>query len=398
MRILILTDRYPPYFEGAYELNCHRIAEALISRGHEISILTTKYGINTRVTDGQIHRILNLMRLNCHNKIQRRWRQLIYFYRAQQNYWLTRRLAKKMNPDLAFIWHMQDASILPIMSIQDLGIPVVYRIGSHWLIQEKHKHVEEDNSIKRWFQSGLLGFRHFEELKIDNAIFNSDSLLQSYQNADFNINNVIMIPSGIPDKWIMKKPIRSLLTNCFVKLLYVGRIEVEKGIEVAIKSIEYLINGRNYRDLSLDLIGRGELDFVNRIKEVVSSHNLENFVKFIGFLPHSNLMQRYRNYDILLFPTPKYEGLPMTILEAMSQGIPVIASNIGGPRDIIEDGRNGFLVCPNKPDKMAEAIEQIIKSPSLIVRMGYAAANTVKKKFKFEVMLDQYETFLKSIA
>jgi glycosyltransferase involved in cell wall biosynthesis len=108
------------------------------------------------------------------------------------------------------------------------------------------------------------------------------------------------------------------------------------------------------------------------------------------------LNQRYSDYHALLLPSLRWEGLPNTVIEGMAKGLTVIASNIGGPRDIIENGQNGLLVPPNEPLKLAAVIKELIDTPSLAADLGSSAIQTVRQKYTSEQMLDQYEAFVGS--
>jgi glycogen(starch) synthase len=396
MRILVLTNRYPPFFEGAYELNCHQVAEGLQARGHTLIVLTTTFGVKAKVVDGYVHRLLSYHDSYYRGRLHRRAIQFRLFFQRLRNCWITRRLAEETSPDLVFIWF--STSILPILTVQDLGIRTVFRVGAHWLVHLKNEYVGECSRLKRWCRSGLIGFRRFEELEFGAAIMVSETLKESYRQAGFNVENAVVIPSGIPDGWIAQQPPGRPSLSEPIRLLYVGRLEAEKGPDVAVRAVEHLIKVRGHRNLYLDLIGNGRPEFIETLKRLIVSSSLQSVVRLLGFLPRSELIQRYSEYDILLFPTLRWEGLPMTIIEAMSQGLPVIASDIGGPRDIIEHGRNGFLVTPNDPAELAGAIEKIIKTPSLAAEIGWAAIQTVRQKYTFDKMLDQYEAFLESVT
>ena len=139
MKILVLTDRYPPYYVGAYELMCYAVVEYLRSHDYDITILTTTFGIDHKSSKGNIQRVLTLVNPLAGKHIARRAKQLTSLMHGLQNYCLTRHIAKKTKPDLAFIWHMGSTTILPIFAVQDLGIETLYALGSHWLF-----HVEKE--------------------------------------------------------------------------------------------------------------------------------------------------------------------------------------------------------------------------------------------------------------
>ena len=226
MRLLVLTDRYPPYYEGAYELNCHQVTDALMARGHEATVLTSTFGTSSQRVDGHIHRVLYLCRSGARGKLLRRWSEFRQFFKSHENYKQTRRLSEHLRPDVAFVWHMQGTSIVPVFAIQDLGIPTVFRIGSHWLIQDKLIYSRKCSALKRWYRSGLLGFRRFEELNIQSAIVVSDTLRRSYAEAGFDVGNMIVVPTGIPQEWICDRLRATHSTGKTLRLLYAGRIEV----------------------------------------------------------------------------------------------------------------------------------------------------------------------------
>jgi glycosyltransferase involved in cell wall biosynthesis len=222
----------------------------------------------------------------------------------------------------------------------------------------------------------------------------SETLKQSYRRAGFNVENTVVIPSGIPDAWIAQQLPRRRSVDGPIRLLYAGRLEAEKGPDVAMRAVEHLVEVRGHHNVCLDLVGKGSPEYTEMLKRLVTSRNLQDIVRLIGFLPRSELVQRYASYDMLLFPTLRWEGLPMTIIEAMAQGLTVIASNIGGPSDIIEDRENGVLVPPNDPIALAEAIESIVRTPDLAVDIGSAAIRTVRQRYTFDRMLDRYEAFV----
>lgn len=397
MKILVLTDHYPPLHVGSYELNCQLVTEGLQARGHTPVVVTSRFGLQGGAVEGYAHRILHWVDLISTGGIDRRAMQYRLLLAGLKNYRITRRFARQFNPDLVFVWHLLSTSILPILAVQDLNLPTVFRIGSHWLIHLKKEYAEEPRRLKRWYRSGLLGFRQFEELKLNAAIMVSESLRQSYQQAGFNIGNAAVIPSSIPGEWIAPHPPKQPLPTDPLRLLYVGRLEPQKGPEVVIKAMEILLARPECQNVYLDMAGEGRPEYVQKLQHLITAANLQHAVRFIGFVPRLELMRRYATYQALLFPTLRWEGLPMSIIEAMSQGLTVIASDIGGPKDIIKSGQNGFLVTPNQPQAFAGAVEQIIKNPALGTSIGRAAIETVHRQHTFETMLDQYETFLKTV-
>jgi glycosyltransferase involved in cell wall biosynthesis len=88
--------------------------------------------------------------------------------------------------------------------------------------------------------------------------------------------------------------------------------------------------------------------------------------------------------SICLVPSLMRDPFPTTVLEAMSAGKPVIATNHGGAAEVIVDGENGYLIPPNEPDQLAQVLMRAIENPSLIRQMGCAAKSTFDSQFTME--------------
>lgn len=101
---------------------------------------------------------------------------------------------------------------------------------------------------------------------------------------------------------------------------------------------------------------------------MVRNYQLENRVTFVGFLKSEDYLSLLSQMDVLISPS-RFEAFGMIYLEAMSFGIPVIASNVGGVAEIVKNKRNGLLVSPN-PKSVAEAIFAMYNDPNMRKKMS----------------------------
>ncbi len=132
-----------------------------------------------------------------------------------------------------------------------------------------------------------------------------------------------------------------------VKLIFAGRVEKSKGIFILLESIKDL-------DVSLVVCGGGTA--LEKAKKLSRDLRIENKVKFLGKLDSLELVKEYKNADVLIAPSLRVEGFPMSIIEGMSYFLPVIASSIGGNSDAVFEGRNGFLVDVTDSKELRERI------------------------------------------
>ena len=116
---------------------------------------------------------------------------------------------------------------------------------------------------------------------------------------------------------------------------------------------------------------------------------LKNKVIFEGFVPHDKIVKYYQNCDVFCFLTLG-EPFGIAILEAMACQKPVIASNKGGPAEIVKDAETGFLVNPKDVKLVAERIIQLIKDEKLRKKMGEKARRTVVEKYSLEKISEKY--------
>ena len=114
MRILILTDHYPPYIKGGAELNCALISDALKEHGHNVTILTSYYGIPEPDITDNIYRILPFVEQSYSNHFQRRISQLLLLIASIRTYHLTKKTVSQIKPDVVFTWNFEYHSMLSL--------------------------------------------------------------------------------------------------------------------------------------------------------------------------------------------------------------------------------------------------------------------------------------------
>ena len=178
-----------------------------------------------------------------------------------------------------------------------------------------------------------------------------------------------------------------------IQLLFVGRFEEEKGIKTLLKANKILLKKRDNFELSL--IGDGSLK--GWIKDYIMNNNIKN-VKFLGKFDHSSMPALYNKADIFILPSYT-EGSPASLLEAMSCGTPSIATSVGLCKKIIKNGENGILVPPGDPNKISEAINNIMKNKNLQEKLSKNGRGSIIKYTKnyFKIHKYVYEKILNQL-
>ncbi len=166
-------------------------------------------------------------------------------------------------------------------------------------------------------------------------------------------------------------------------LLYAGRLSSEKAVDVLIKAV-----GSMNPLPVLDVAGAGP---EGERLESLAQAQAPGAVRFLGRLSRPELQGRLATAAALVIPSRFYENQPMIILEAFAAGIPVVGSDFGGIRELVEHGVDGLLVPPEQPDALADALRELLADPDRAFRMGQAGRAKVRDHFSVERHLRELE-------
>ncbi len=169
----------------------------------------------------------------------------------------------------------------------------------------------------------------------------------------------------------------------FVKVLFLGRMCSAKGIYDIIDAVKYIQSD----NILINLYGDGNLA---EFQQIVAENNLQSKIKIMGWVSGEEKEEIIKNSDIYVLPSYN-EGLPMSILEAMAYGLPIISTPVGGIPESVEDGFNGFLIQPGDTKALAEKIEILANDASLRKQMGQESYRIAKEKFDIKIIIKQLE-------
>jgi glycosyltransferase involved in cell wall biosynthesis len=188
------------------------------------------------------------------------------------------------------------------------------------------------------------------------------------------IPNCVSIPSSSKDISFHDKSIKTK------NILFLGRLGRRKGVYDLLRAIKIL--GPKPSTVKLLLCGDGDL---KKIQYHINDLGLNSVVSVLGWVNGEKKNELFRKAYIYVLPS-YFEGLPMSILEAMSYSLPIVATNVGGIPFAVESGKEGFLIDPNKPVMIAQAIKQLLTDEEEWKNMSSAAKEKIKGNFSMEVL------------
>jgi glycosyltransferase involved in cell wall biosynthesis len=171
----------------------------------------------------------------------------------------------------------------------------------------------------------------------------------------------------------------------------VGRIKLRhKGQEVLVRAAAILkARGLRPKVLIIGTAHPGNKSHLESLEDLIRESGLQDQVILTGEL--DDVRPAYAAMNVLVLASAQPEGLGAVIMEAMAMRVPVIATNIGGPPEVVQDGVTGFLVPPADPEALADKIELLMNDPKLGGRLGHAGLNRVMERFSMGEMIRKIE-------
>ncbi|MEJ7582557.1 MAG: glycosyltransferase [Acidimicrobiales bacterium] len=372
MRVLVITNMYPPHHLGGYELSCRDTVERFRHRGHDVSVLTT----TMRLPDvdelapargtAPVRREL-LMYWQDHEIVRPTLRVQLAIERHNQR--VLADVLDVVEPDVVSFWNMGAMSMAVLTTVVERRIPSVLVVCDDWLIYGPLV----DPWARRFGRRGaparlarrLTGVPTvIADLGSRPACFVSHSVRVATEAASgWSFPRWVVTGSGIDREDF--PPLRpgdeaGLWRG---RLLYVGRIESRKGVETAVRALALLS-----AEYTLEILGPGDPSYVATICDLIRSLGLAERVS-VGSVPRPELRSRYLAADAFVFPSEWAEPFGLVPVEAMACGRPVIATGTGGSAEFLADGVNCLLFRSGDADALAAAIRRLAEQPALRVRI-----------------------------
>ena len=269
---------------------------------------------------------------------------------------------------------MLEASLLSLIT----GKPSIFSFHGKTIDDLGHK------NIKRHIMEIVLA-RTYDEIMTLTPAMQID-LMSSFMLKN---NKIRVIPNGVPEPVLCcdsrKKARNNLgISNDEFVIGFAGRFDKVKDLNTLVLAFDIFV--KNNPSSRLVLIGDGECK--EQLKDLIHTRQIEQKVIITGFC--NQVQEIMQAFDIYV-QTSLYEGLSNTILEALSVGLPVICTDVGGNGDIILDGINGFLVQSGDSEDCSSKIEELYKNPEL--RKVMSANNIMRHKTTYLIakMIESYD-------
>jgi len=381
MNICMFAKNLPVHVTGGMEIHIQGLIEGLVKRGCKVTLITAPHPQEVEKEEKESVTIYYLK--NRPN------------YTREKFYKESAELFKRLNHEERFdIIHSQSTLACGYARYCKRTVPLVLTSHGTALNEIKtilcgNRSVRSFLAIPIWLKihsldESILFKKAYKIIAVSNEL--KEDLKKQHKIPD---GKLITIPNGIDtDKF---RPLdaedlrkRYNLTDERV-ILSVGTINKQKGAHLLLEILPEVL--KENKNIKLFIVGTGHC--LNDLKKAAVKLNISENVVFTGNIPNCELPKYYNIAHIFVMPTPRLEGLPLTLAEAMACEKPVIVSQIGGIPTVVENNKDGVLVEPGDLRELKEKILKVLSSKELAKRLGKNARKKVIERFSLDRMIDE---------
>ncbi len=356
-KILILTNSIGFLYNFKYEL-----LERLINEKFEIY-----FSIPESKNDTRVKKIIELGCNYVETNLDRRSKNPFKDLNLVKQY---ETIVKKIRPNIIISYTIKP-NIYGSYVAKKYKIPIIINVtglgsgfnndNTKWLVERMYKHACK-NAYTIFFENEA-NYNYF----IENKITKKDK-------------SKIIPGSGVNlEKF---KPMEKAKEDGIVRFLFIGRIMKEKGIEEYLRAAEYIVD--KYSNVEFQILGPFEEE---KYKEIILNNN-NSKIKYLGV--SYDVRNEIKEIDCIINPT-YHEGMSNVLLEGAAMAKPLLASNIPGCREIVDNGVNGYLFEPKNETSLIKTIEIFLsQNESDRIKMGIASRRKVERTFDRNLVIDVY--------
>ena len=367
MKILFVSNLYPPHYLGGYEVHCARVVDALREAGGwELCVLTSTYGLppgpsgRPRPIRDEVNGVPVLRQLHQYAAGPQPSLRPWTLFQARRELHDARQFVSVLDsfrPDVVSWWNMMwfSKTLLPIVHAR--GIPDVHYIDDLWMIQEYGPAGEPAAAfwaglwegqwgptaarpilrrLGRWWEARVaaegLPTRRFPN-QPRHVCFLSEYLRTLHRAAGMDFPSSEVIHGGVP-AGPFHAPVRDrALGSGPLRVLYAGQVTPDRGVHTVVEALAGM-DPATRNGLTLGIAGGGRPEYVEQVKRQVAAAGLNGRVSFLGKTAHAQMADVYKRHDILIFASTRPEGLGFTAVEALLAGCAVVTTGSGGAGEI----------------------------------------------------------------
>ncbi len=414
MRILFVTNFYPPLGQGGYEAWCAEVAGRLRQSGHEVVVLTSRH-----LRDTADNKESDWIRRDLHLEMPLvSLRNGLLFFtrhaRGQENLGIVDDTITAWQPDVALIWGMWNLPrSLPARIEARLGSRVAYYFGDYWptlsspYVDYWNAPVQHPLFATPKRILGKVARRHLDhdvtpDLSFRHVMVPSRFVSEELRRHGIPLSKITVVPGAVETQLyvtaVTAAPSSPSPADGTLSLLFVGRLDPTKGLDTAIQALALLRHGPGSPNIRLVVAGEGVPFYVQGLHALARQLGVADSISWLGRQPKEALPSLYRSADVFLFTSVWPEPFGRVIVEAMASGTAVVGAAAGGAAEIIRDGLNGLACTPGDAAELAAQTGRLLSDETLRQRLAAQGQRDAIDRWDLARMAEGIETELVSIV
>ena len=396
MKILVVTNLYPPHHIGGYELGCRDVVEKLRARGHVVRVLTSTFRTGeTAGAEPDVERSLDFAADAAAPEPDKRaeCRKLA-------------RAVEDFSPAAVYFWNQAGlCRWLPVAArwrgcrtaffLSDTNF-VSWRVGA-WLARFAAGQGIFSRFVRAVFGKTFL-VRGWPVIQNRPCHFASEFLRSLAQKSGIRSAEKTSVVThwGIEPGQFTAAPRERWPVR---RLLYAGQMIPQKGVHTAIAAFARLAQEPGFEALTFTLAGGGmHPDYEKKLRALPAQLGVEGRVNFLGKVPRAELPRVYAEHDVLLFPSEWDEPFAITPLEAIAAGLAVVGTTTGGSGELFRNRETAMTFRAGDAADGARALRELCRDRELFEKISRNTQREVREKHTLDAMVDAVEKSLRQIT
>ncbi|HYK94600.1 MAG TPA: glycosyltransferase family 4 protein [Candidatus Dormibacteraeota bacterium] len=386
MKILIISNLFPPGFIGGYELGALDVAMGLSRLGHRVTVLTSSYFVDHEQTLSELDVRRTLMcTAFVHYSPNHHVNRLDGPFYNFTNVRLVGSVLREIRPDLVMTFNLDGLGVLGLLQyLRSLRVPTVI-----YIMDNIFTGVEPNSKVAENYLS-IVGGLDFDET---TAIIAMSRVVEREVEEAIrtSLSNVEYVPGWIDLRESQGLPLTP--RDGRTRFVYYSGIVPHKGIELVLDAAHVLVR-EGHVDFTVDVIGGGD---TSMLLEAIDKLGLREIVTYRGVIAKRDAVRTLSAYDALLFPTWHREPFGFVAVEAAAAGcVPIITAGIGSSEWLV-DGVDSLFVERNAKALSVKMLEVMGMSDQELLDLRTSAKETANKSFGFDRWLQEIERIALSL-
>ncbi len=374
MKVLVVTGIFPPDIGGPATY-VPSISSELVKRGHRVTVVTLSDSLK-RNDHLYPFRVVRIRR-----HLLKPWRMVLT---------VAILLRRARRADVLFVNGLYIETVIANVFLRK---PMVQKVVADWAWERASNWRWVDDKFEDFQKAtrdprvkALKALRTFYIRRADRIITPSRYLARWIAQLGIPEEKVRIVYNAVERLNGIQPATIPMAARVNLRVVTVGRLIALKQIDLLIQAVSRL------KDVGLVVVGDGPER--ERLEKLAQELGVAERVYFTGMTSKEAMLSFLCACDLFVLNST-HEGFPYVLLEAMSLGLPVVATAVGGIPEIVQDGKNGFLIAPNANGELPKKLAMLLSCPSVRKRLAAGAKRTVEQ-FRFSAVVEETESVLRN--